>query len=127
MSCCRDKMEPMAQNFCCSPRDTAMNAAQSMHKTGCGCTPIVEDEQSLRLIGVVTERDTCHGVATDDRQPSEIQVEEIMRPASACCSIDDSKAESRRKLDIHQATSLPVVDRANCCCGTISSHLLGES
>ena len=34
---------------------------------------------------VVTERDVCCGVAADDRAASEVRVEEIMRPASACC------------------------------------------
>jgi CBS domain-containing protein len=51
-------------------------------------------------------------------------VEEIMRPASACCGADDSVEEARRKLDEHPATSLPVVNKAGSCCGTISSHHL---
>ena len=80
MSCCKEKMEPVEIDSCCSPRDTAQVAAQTMRKTGCGCAPVVEDEQSRRLVGVVTERDVCHGVATDDRRPSEIPVKEIMRP-----------------------------------------------
>jgi CBS domain-containing protein len=126
MICCKDKMEPVAMDSCCSPQDTAQNAAQAMRKTGCGCAPIVEDEQSRRLVGVVTERDVCHGVASGDRRPSEIPVQEIMRPASACCGIDEPIEETRRKLDTHQVTSLPVVDKAGCCCGTISSHRLME-
>ncbi len=127
MSCCKEKMEPVEMDSCCSPRDTAQVAAQTMRKTGCGCAPVVEDEQSRRLVGVVTERGVCHGVATDDRRPSEISVKEIMRPASACCGMDEPIEEARRKLDTHQATSLPVVDNAGCCCGTISSHHLGKT
>lgn len=127
MSCCKDKMESVEMDACCSPQDTAQSAAQTMRKTGCGCAPVVEDEQNRRLVGVVTERDVCHGVATDDRRPSEISVKEIMRPASACCGMDEPIEEARRKLDTHQATSLPVVDKAGCCCGTISSHRLGQT
>ena len=127
MSCCKDKMEPVEINSCCSPRDTAQIAAQTMRKSGCGCAPVVEDEQSRRLVGVVTERDVCHGVATDDRRPSEISVKEIMRPASASCGMDEPIEEARRKLDTHRATSLPVVDKAGCCCGTISAHHLGKT
>lgn len=127
MSCCKDKMDPVEMDSCCSPLDTAQDAAQTMRKTGCGCAPVVEDGQSRRLVGVVTERDVCHGVASDDRRPSEIPVDEIMHPASACCGVDEPIGEARRKLDKHQATSLPVVDKAGCCCGTISSHRLGET
>ncbi len=39
---------------------------------------VVEDKQSRRLVGVVTERDMCHSVAADDRRASEVPVEEIM-------------------------------------------------
>jgi len=127
MSCCKDKMETIEMHSCCSPRDTARDAGETMRKSGCGCAPVVEDKQSRRLVGVVTERDVCHSVATDDRRPSEIPVEEIMRPASACCGIDEPIEEARRKLDTHRVTSLPVVDKAGCCCGTISSHHLMET
>ena len=127
MSCCKDKMETVAVESCCSPQDTAQSAAEKMRKTGCGCTPVVEAESSRRLVGVVTERDVCHEVATVDRRPSELLVEEIMRPASACCGIDDTVEQARRKLDTHKATSLPVVDKAGSCCGTISSHHLGNA
>jgi CBS-domain-containing membrane protein len=47
-----------------------------------------------------------------------------MRPVAACCGMDDSLEAARRKLDEHQATSLPVVDKGGCCHGTISSHHL---
>ena len=124
MSCCKDKMEPVGIDSCCTPRETSQHAAVTMRKTGCGCTPVVEDKHSRRLVGVVTERDVCHRVAADNRLPSEVSVEEIMRPASACCGMDESLEEARRKLDTHQATSLPVVDKGGCCHGTISSHHL---
>ena len=127
MSCCKDKMESVAPESCCSPKDTAQSAAQKMRKSGCGCSPVVEDETSQRLVSVVTERDVCHEVATADRRPSEFSVEEIMRPASACCGMDDTVEEVRLKLGTHQATCLPVVDEAGCCCGTISSHHLGNA
>ena len=127
MSCCKDMMETVALESCCSPQDTAQAAAQKMRKTGCGCAPVVEAEPSRRLVGVVTERDVCHDVATVDRRPSEILVEEIMRPASACCGIDDTIEQARHKLDTHKATSLPVVDKAGSCCGTISSHHLKKA
>ena len=88
---------------------------------------MVADTENLKLVGVVTERDVCCGVAADDRLASEVRVEEIMRPASACCGADDSVDDARRKLATHGATSLPVVDKAGGCCGTVSSHSLERS
>ena len=122
MSGCADVMEPIKASSCCTPRDTAAQAAQAMRNSGCGCAPVIENTENLKLVGVVTERDVSCGVAAEDRRASEIRVEEIMRPASACCGADAPVEEARRTLHEHRATSLPVVDKAGACCGTVSSH-----
>lgn len=122
MTCCSEKMEPLKAESCCTPRQTAQQASAAMRKTGCGCSPVVKDLESRTVVGVVTERDVCHKVVADDRRASEVKVEEVMRPASLCCGKDDSLEEVRRKLNEHKATSLPVVDKAGGCCGTISAH-----
>jgi len=114
-------MKPIEAASCCTPKDTALHAARAMRDSGCGCAP-VENRDSLKLVGVVTERDVCCGVGAEDRKPSDVRVEEIMRPASACCGKDESLEDARRKLNEHQATSLPVVNKAGGCCGTISTH-----
>lgn len=93
-------------------------------RIGLGCAPVVENKQKLSLVDVVTERDICCGLAADDRRASEVRVEEIMRPASACCGADETVEGARRKLGEHQATSLPVVNKTGGCCGTVSVHTL---
>ena len=107
MSCCSDVMKPIEASSC--------------------CTPVVADTENLTLVGVVTERDVCCGVAADDRLASEVRVEKIMRPLSACCGASEPVEEARRKLHEHRATSLPVVDKTGCCCGTVSIHHLDRS
>ena len=82
MSCCEDVMEPIEPASCCTPMDSAAHAARAMRDSGCGCAPVVENKENLKLVGVVTERDVCCGVA-DDRKASEIPVKEIMKPLSA--------------------------------------------
>ena len=127
MTCCSEVMKPIEASSCCTPQDTAAQAARAMRDSGCGCAPVVEDTTKLKLVGVVTERDVCRGVAADDRRASEVRVEEIMRPASACCDADEPVEEARRNLNEHRATSLPVVDKAGGCCGTVSVHGLAKS
>ncbi len=122
MTCCSDVMKPVEAASCCTPQDTAADAAQAMKHSGCGCAPVVEDTENLKLVGVVTERDICHSVAAEDVRASEVSVEKIMRPASSCCGADDSLDATAEKLHEHQTTSLPVVDKAGSCCGTVSLH-----
>lgn len=125
MSCCSEEMKPIETSSCCTPQETAENAAKAMKHSGCGSTPVVKDKENLDLVGVVTERDICHSVAADNRLASDVSVEEIMRPASSCCEEDESLEEAKQKLDEHQATSLPVVNKAGSCCGMISSENIG--
>jgi len=120
-------MNPIEASSCCTPHDTTADAAQTMRDSGCGCAPVVEDKENLKLVGVVTERDVCCGVAADDRRASEVRVEEIMQPPSACCGADQPTDEARTQLHDHHATSLPVVDAAGRCCGTVSIHSLERS
>ncbi len=122
MSCCSDVMKPVEASSCCTPQDTAADAARAMRHSGCGCAPVVEDTEHLKLVGVVTERDVCCGVAADDKRASEVRVKEIMKPVSACCGADESVEDGRKKLHQHRATSLPVADKMGSCCGTVSAH-----
>jgi CBS domain-containing protein len=124
MNCCSDKMEAVKADSCCTLSDTVQQASIAMRKTGCGCSPVVRDKESRKVVGVVTERDVCHKVVADDRRASEVRVEEIMSSPSACCGKDESLEDARRKLHGHKATSLPVVDSVGDCCGTISAHNL---
>lgn len=127
MSCCSDVMRPIEPGSCCTPQDTAAHAAKAMKRSGCGCAPVVEGTDNLKLVGVVTERDICHSVAAEDLKASEVNVKDIMQDAAtACCDADDSLEEAGLKLTEHQATSLPVIDRAGSCCGTVSSQRIRQ-
>ena len=126
MSCCGDVMKPIEPASCCTPTDTAVHAARAMRASGCGCAPVVESREGMKLVGVVTERDVCCSVAADDRKASDVPVKEIMRPASACCGTEDSLDNGRSKLHEHHTTSLPVVNKAGGCCGTVSTHTMGR-
>ena len=96
MSCCRDMVTPIEASSCCTPHDTVAQAAQAMRDSGCGSAPVVKDTEHLKLIGVVT---SVTGIAAW----------RLMTGA-------------RRKLREYRATSLPVVNKAGCCCGTVSVH-----
>ena len=71
MGCCGDVMKPIDASACCTPKDTVVHAARAMRDSGCGCAPVVENRQGMKLVGVVTERDVCCGVAADDRKACE--------------------------------------------------------
>jgi len=128
MSCCGDVMDKVAAESCCTPQDTAHDAAKAMKSSGCGCSPVVEDKQDLKLVGVVTAHDISHHVAAEDRIASEVLVKDIMKPVSACCKTNETLEDAAQKMHDHQASSLPVMDKEGGCCGIVSSkHLRVET
>ena len=42
---------------CCVPSDSAQHAASIMRTERAGVVPVIENEQSRRIVGVVTDRD----------------------------------------------------------------------
>src|ERR1043165_5792558 len=57
--------EIMSNNpACCTPEMDLQQVAKMMTQYNCGALPVVEDEKSKRLIGIITDRDiTCRAVA----------------------------------------------------------------
>lgn len=128
MSFCGDVMDKVDAETCCTPEDTALDAAKAMKDSGCGCSPVVEDKEGLKLVGVVTAHDISHHVAAENLKASEVAVKDIMKPISACCKTGESLEAAAQKMHDYQASSLPVMDKEGSCCGTVSSkHLRVET
>jgi predicted transcriptional regulator len=48
-----------ANPACCTPNDSAQNAAKMMCDLNVGAVPVVADHQSRALVGMITDRDLC--------------------------------------------------------------------
>jgi len=121
-------MEKIEAESCCTPEDTAHDAAMAIKTSGCGCSPVVEDKEGLKLVGVVTSHDISHHVAAENLKASDVSVKDIMKPITACCKSNETLEDAAQKMHDHQASSLPVMDKEGSCCGTVSSkHLRVET
>lgn len=104
---------------CCTSHDTAQRAAELMRDSDCGCLPVVDDQESRRIIGVVTDRDlACRGLASG-RGP-ETPVRELMSSEPSCCTPDADVQEVERIMAERQVRRVPVVDEAGCCVGMVA-------
>lgn len=112
--------ELMTENpTCCTPEDSAQEAARLMREQDCGCLPVVTDQESKKLVGVVTDRDIATRAVAEGKPP-ETPVGELMSDQASCCGPNDSVDKAREIMEERQVRRVPVIDEAGCCVGMIS-------
>jgi CBS domain-containing protein len=108
-----------AQPACCTPDETVADAARLMKEHDCGCIPVVEDKETERLVGVITDRDIACRCTAEHKGP-DTKVDEVMSRAPKCCGPDDDVDKVERIMAEAQVRRVPVVDERGCCVGIIA-------
>src|SRR5687768_25221 len=103
----------------CLPSDTVQVAAIIMRQEDCGIVPVLENN-SKKLVGVVTDRDLCIIVISDGRDPMTVKVDECMTDEIISCRPDDNIDQVIEKMQFNQVRRIPVIDSNNNLVGIIS-------
>jgi CBS domain-containing protein len=111
---------------CCTPETSVVDAAKLMVENDCGQIPVVQDQQSRRLVGVVTDRDICCRVVARNLSPASIKVRDCMSSPVATVKPDMQVTECFRVMDQNIVRRVPVVDDRGACCGIVSQADLVE-
>ncbi|MEP7136219.1 MAG: CBS domain-containing protein [Chloroflexota bacterium] len=118
MKKCKDVM---TQNpVCCLPTDTVSKAAQLMKREDVGSIPVIEDKETMKLIGIVTDRDLALQVVAPERDARSTQVADVMTYAVITCRASDDVQKALDTMSQHQLRRLPVVDGDQRIVGIIS-------
>lgn len=111
---------------CCTPDDTARDAARMMREHDCGCLPVVEDQKTKKVIGTVTDRDiTCR--CTAEGKSADTPVREIMSSSPSCCGPDDDLRAVERVMEEQKVRRVPIVDEKGCCVGIVAQADLARA
>ncbi len=105
---------------CCLPGDTVDQAAQLMSDEDVGPIPVVADQKTKRLLGIVTDRDLAVKVVAPARHIPSVTVEEVMSRNPVTCHADDDLQEAVDAMEEHQVRRIPVVDDNNGIIGIIA-------
>jgi CBS domain-containing protein len=105
---------------CCLPGDTVDQAAQLMKDEDVGSVPVVADQTTKRVLGIVTDRDLAVKVVAEARQIAAVKVEEVMTRNPVTCHEDDDLQKAIDSMEKHQVRRIPVVDDNNRIIGIIA-------
>lgn len=111
----------MTANPAVCPRDAKLTeVARLMVECDCGEIPVVDGKDTMRPIGVVTDRDIVCRVVAEGRNPSEVTAGDCMTSPvvtvtpdtdlDACCDLMEEKRIRR----------VPVVDDRSRLCGIVA-------
>jgi CBS domain-containing protein len=98
---------------CCLASDTVDRAAQLMRQEDVGSLPVLENHQSKKLLGIITDRDIAVKVVADARDARRMRVQEVMTRDPVTCRADNDLQVALDAMADHQVRRIPVVDDKN--------------
>jgi CBS domain-containing protein len=105
---------------CCLPNDLVVDVAELMKSGNIGSIPVIENEQTKKLIGIVTDRDLTLKIVADGLDAKSTKVETVMTRKLVTCLADDDLQKALDAMAEHQLRRIPVVDADNKIVGIIA-------
>ena len=90
-----------------------------MRDHDCGCIPVVETQESKRLVGMLTDRDIAIRCTAEGKGP-QTRVKDALSTNAKSCGPDDDVDAVEGIMAREQVRRVPVVDQRGCCVGMIA-------
>ena len=101
-----------------TPDTPVQEAARLMQSEDTGVLPVVESEQSRRLLGLITDRDITIRVVAEGR--TQASVREAMSTGVKSCRPDDDAKAVMDVMASEQVRRVPIVDETGAVVGIVS-------
>ncbi len=113
--------EVMTPNpVCCVLTDTTQKVARILRDDNIGSVPVVQDQQSRKLIGMITDRDLCCAVVAEGLDPKSTSIANFVTREPVICRDGDNLDNCERAMQEHQIRRMPVVDGDGRCIGIVA-------
>jgi len=100
--------------------DTVLKAAELMKSENVGSIPVIENEQTQKLIGIVTDRDLTLKIVAEGRDPKSMKVDAVMTHKVVTCRAEDDLQKALDAMAEHQLRRIPIVDANHRVVGIIA-------
>ncbi len=105
---------------CCLQNDTVLKAAELMKSENVGAIPVVENEQTKKLVGIVTDRDLTLRIVAEGLDAKVTKVKAVMTHKVITCRTEDDLQKALDAMAEHQLRRIPIVDDDNRIVGIIA-------
>lgn len=118
MKTCEEVMTP--NPVYCLPTDTVTKVAEQMKSENIGSLPVIENEDTQKLIGIITDRDLALKIIAEGRDVKSTKVEAVMTRKVVTCRADDDLQRALDAMAQHQLRRIIIVDPLYKVLGIIS-------
>jgi CBS domain-containing protein len=105
---------------CCVPGDLVPHAADLMKREHIGSIPVIENEQTMKLVGIVTDRDLALRIVAEGLDAKTTKVETVMTRKVVTCHVDDDLQKALDAMSENQLRRIPIVDDDHKIVGIIA-------
>jgi len=105
---------------CVTPETPLAEAARLMKQEDVGVVPVVESENSKRLVGLITDRDIAIRAVAEGRDGRTTSVGHIMTSEVRSASPDDSVDDVMTLMGREQVRRVPIVDERGSLVGIVA-------
>ena len=105
---------------CCVLSDSAQMVAKILCDRNIGSMPVVADQQSRKLVGMITDRDLCCSLIAQGMNPKTTLIEKFITLAPFTCRDGENVETCERLMQEHQVRRIPIVDAEGRVIGIVS-------
>ncbi|MEX2242617.1 MAG: ChaB family protein [Fimbriimonadaceae bacterium] len=100
--------------------------ARLMATYDCSAIPVVEDEKSRRVVGILTEGDIVRRTLAVGKNPAGLTAAACMTPDVFTAQRDSEIEDCLQTMELHHVRRLPVIDDKRACCGIVTLTNIAE-
>jgi CBS domain-containing protein len=105
---------------CCTPETSLREVAAMFVDHDCGAVPVVDNLDTRRPIGIVTDRDIACRAVAKGLNALELTARDCMSSPSVTVPEDASLDEAIQLMEDNRVRRLPVVDERGRCIGVVA-------
>ncbi|HEV8485897.1 MAG TPA: CBS domain-containing protein [Blastocatellia bacterium] len=111
----------MTRNPACCTTDTKLQeVAILMVNHDCGEAPVVDSKKTMKLVGVITDRDITIRSVAEGKNPLEMTAGDCMSSPCVTVTPEMSVEECCTVMEENKVRRVPVVDESGSCCGIVA-------
>ncbi len=111
----------MTSDVLCATADTPLREiALLMRDHDCGSIPIIDSTQTLRPLGIITDRDITVRLVAEDRNPLELTARDAMSEGAVTITPDADLDECLDLMEENQLRRIMVVDTSGVLVGIVA-------